>query len=145
MGCEQYKATDYSAKARACREKENEGNLSKDDQLKLLKKRFTEREKEYNIFKEDLEFDDDGNVIIENRFAQINAKNVQQLGQGLNVLNKSIFELEKSMEPPTVEEWKTETDMLIAENPDADTETVAAIMNRAGGPTAEQIKFDKKK
>jgi len=31
MGCEQYKATDYSAKARACREKENEDLLPKEE------------------------------------------------------------------------------------------------------------------
>ena len=40
MGCEQYKATDYSAKARACREKENKDSISKEEQLKILNQRY---------------------------------------------------------------------------------------------------------
>ena len=33
MGCEQYKSTDYSAEAIACREKENKDSISEEEQL----------------------------------------------------------------------------------------------------------------
>ena len=44
MSCEKYKVDDYSAKARACRNKAAEGELSDADQNAVLKARFDEQE-----------------------------------------------------------------------------------------------------
>jgi len=127
MGCEQYKATDYSAKARACREKENEDILPKEEQLKILNKRFTDQEKELAGIKETLTFNEDGKVV-NTPIAQANIKRLGYAISGLNTLSESINTLQNSMIPPTVEEWNQETEKLLELNPDATAEDIEAIM-----------------
>ena len=112
MGCEQYKATDYSAKARACREKENENSISKEEQLKILNKRYKEKEKEFKGIKETLTFSEDGKVENDS-LAGVNTKRLNNSSSSLNTLGETINELQKSMIPPTVEEWNQETEKLL--------------------------------
>ena len=112
MGCEQYKATDYSAKARACREKENKDLLPKEEQLKILNKRFTDQEKELAGIKETLTFNEDGKVV-NTPIAQANVKRLGYAISGLNTLSESINKLQNSMIPPTVEEWNQQTEKLL--------------------------------
>ena len=148
MGCEQYKATDYSAKARACREKENENSISKEEQLKILNKRYKEKEKEFKGIKETLTFSEDGKVENDS-LAGVNTKRLNNSSSSLNTLGETINELQKSMIPPTVEEWNQETEKLLELNPlvseggSAKAEDIEAIMQRPGGPNSAQKEFYK--
>ena len=142
MGCEQYKATDYSAKARACREKENENSISKEEQLKILNKRYKEKEKEFKGIKETLTFSEDGKVENDS-LAGVNTKRLNNSSSSLNTLGETINELQKSMIPPTVEEWNQETEKLLELNSNATAEDIEAIMQRPGGPNSAQKEFYK--
>ena len=142
MGCEQYKSTDYSAKARACREKENKDSISKEEQLKILNQRYKDKEKEIGGIKETLTFNEEGQV--ENTdLASANIKRLNNAGESINTLGEAINELQKSMIPPTVEEWNLETESILDLNPDATAEDIEAIMQRPGGPNAAQKEFFK--
>ena len=142
MGCEQYKATDYSEKARACREKENKDSIPKEEQLKILNQRYKDKEKEIGGIKETLTFNEEGQV--ENTdLASTNIKRLNNAGESINTLGEAINELQKSMIPPTVEEWNLETESILDLNPDATAEDIEAIMQRPGGPNAAQKEFFK--
>ena len=144
MSCEKYKVDDYSAKARACRNKAAEGELSDADQNAVLKARFDEQEAEYNNRLKNIERDEKGNAVnnSSNRLAINLAQNQGSLLAGTQkAFNASIKKL--NVPPPTVEDWNTQTASIIDANPNATTEDLEAITNRPGGPTAKQIKFVK--
>ena len=139
MGCEQYKSTDYSAEAIACREKE----LSSEKKLDKLKKDIKTQQSAADFTSQTLKRNPLTGEVIQDEFSSFKIK---EINKNIKGGNKDVLEanaLVDSLKPVTVDEWNSETERLKNLNGgnNISASSFEAILNRAGKPSQAQFDF----